>query len=624
MTAMVILLTLSHCGKSDPDREANRLFVEAYRLSENAAELEQQDPVAAFEKYNQALQNIDKIIEEYPDTPVAVDATQQRTLLGDMSIGKLRLTVPRMKDRASALDNFHELTKYLSDRRGELQKVEYLINYAGYLYRFEHTDHFAEIITEVSEMAHNHWNTEVSDSIYMRLSGLYAATESWNKAIEMADYIQNQQLIRSSLEKIIDEGFVADQKGDAPDRLSDLISFLNPNRRLHIISNLSSALLEADCREVATDLVRSNIQGPDTDGALERIDVLNELATTFSRYGEFELVDEIVSKIDNIDDDYTGFALREKATQMYRQGKRDEAMEMIASFDRNYFRHTSLSEIAVQRAESGLITNALELVDELPDQMMEKTDSKIKIAYILADFGDYERSDSLINAVLPGINELGSSLNRARKHLMLAEIYAMRNERSLSAGALERAEDHAKEISGSESINSVLTDIFRLWVDLGRPDRALDLAAWFRMDHDSFEKSIPGLFRHAIERDYHDLAKSLAGITDSRAYFEYILNSIYLDMERTVRSRQLAYDIRSFEWRARAVSDLAMELKMDNEDAASNKAATDVLQMLDRIRNKENRERSLLYVSKRLSAAGIAMNEERKTLLKELVGQLDY
>ncbi|MDI6402890.1 hypothetical protein QLX67_12860, partial [Balneolaceae bacterium ANBcel3] len=57
----------------DTDREANRLFVQAFRLTEQALKLEQDDPAEAYTLYQQALQNIDQIIENYPDTQVAVD-----------------------------------------------------------------------------------------------------------------------------------------------------------------------------------------------------------------------------------------------------------------------------------------------------------------------------------------------------------------------------------------------------------------------------------------------------------------------------------------------------------------------------------------------------------------------
>ncbi len=624
VTAVITIVILTQCGDADPDREANRLFVEAYRLSEEASKLEENDPVAAFEKYNRALQNIDKIIEDFPDTPVAVDATQQRTLIGDMSIGKLRLTVPRMKARASSLDDFHSLAKYLSGRHKEVQKAEHLIEYAGFLHRFDRRDLFDEIVSEVTDLADNHWNTEISDPVYNQLSGLYAGTGDWNNAIQMADQIQNLRLIRDAVEHMIAKGFVAERKEDAPGQLSDLISYLEPNNQLHVRTKLAVDLLESGNHDHAVNLISTGVPGVDEEGALERLETLNELVTILSRHGKFEIVAEIITAIDEIDEDYTGFALREKAVQLYRQGKQEEAMEIATSFGRDYFRHTSLSKIAVQRAETGRVSDALTLLDDIPGQLAEKTESRLQIAYILSDFGDYERSDSLIEISVPEIDALESSIDRARGHLTLADIYTMRNERSRAAGALENAERHARDISGSESMNAVTDEIFRLWADIGRPDRALDAATWFRMDHESFEDRVDELFRHAVERDFHDLAKSLAGITDRRAYFEYKLCLVYLDSGRTVRARQLAYEIRNFEWRTRAVADLSVELKRNDEVAASEKAATDALQMLNRIRDAERKEGTLLHVAKRLSASGLAMNEERKTLLKGLVGQLDH
>ncbi len=619
----IIAGILVHCEKTDAEREANRLFVEAYQLTEAAHELEETDPEGTYEYYRQALEKIEKIIDNFPDTQIAVDVAQHRTRIGDITVGDLRRKVPLYASRAEALDNFHKLTLYAINMENEdLDRGLKRLEYARILFHNSKEEHHDDLVRTVIRQADQHWNREIIDRLYHDLSVHFSSISRWQQSIDMADRIQDPSLLSHSLQQLVSSGYITDGADvRALEHLYGYLNYIDPVSQLNLIEMICRNLFTSGRGSQALALVRERLPPPDEDRALEHIEALTDLSNVFSEHAEFEVSQQLIMQIGNIDSNYSDFALRDMASYLALHGRMGEAMKIVENFERDYFKHTTMAAIAVQNARSDSLDLAVSLLERIPVHVSEKTESLLEVAWIIAD--DENRADSLLQLALTGIGDIPSSLQRAHANLRVADIQIRHNKRSLAAEALENAEVQAREITGSESLNYLIAQLIERWISLGRPDRALDIAAWFRMSDPSFDDLVPGLFSYAINRGYHDFARSLAVMTDRRARFQYILVEVYLDLGLVSQPSELAYEIRNYYWRSRALAKLTTGLINKVNLAAAEKAATDILLTMQRIRDLDEKKLALFHVSALLSSAGITMNDERRALTVELLGGFD-
>lgn len=618
-----VLFLLSYCGTSDPDREANRLFVEAYRLTERAGELEQEDPVAAYRHYREALDNIEKIIEDYSTTTVAVNATQQQTSIGELTIAELRRKVPLLESRAGALEGFHELTLYLAGRMDdETESAELKIRYAQWAYANEDTTLYHELMEQVRSEADQHWNTEITDPIYSRLAVTYSKHRRWPQALEAANQIQDSELLSRTLENILDNGFIQHAEKSGYEDIIPQLDYVSPTDHINLLERMAVDLFSTGAREEALSLLTSLPPADEDDDMLAHIDALTRLSEAYTSRGEFEASRSIIDEIRELDEDYADFALRDLSIELARRQNMDEALEIAHSFGREYFEHAAIARISVQHAANGMISEALTMLDDIPYDVSEKAESYIDIAYLLSDYGDNERADSLLNAAGPLMENIDSHALRLELALETADIHMLRNERSLAADVLDEAENNVMQISGSQNLNYIIEQIVSRWITLGRPDRVLESAVYFDMEQEEGSRRMQRLMEQASDNGYHELARSLAGMSEKQHHLLFLLNQHYLERNNIDRSIELSYDIRNYHWRSKALSDLAGVLAgISGREVETEKAATDALQTIQRIRDEATKEETLLYVSSRLSASGITMNESLKSLAKELLGQ---
>lgn len=618
---LVFALLLVQCGSTDPDREANRLFVEAYRLTDEARDLENENPVEAYQKYESALARIERIIEEFSETDVAVNVTQQQTRIGEMTIGELRRIVPVFEARANALDSFERLADYMFNRvDDELQRAEKKIRYARWLR--DRDQAYTSVLEDVSQLANRQWNTEISDPIYLRLSSAYALFGDWESAIQTADRIQSRRMLFEALETMIEAGYVRQDDEQMLEALLQLIEYAGPTESLQLVSGIVSDLFQLGEGETARELVADPLPLPDDDAVLEHIEALSNLSNVFATNGAFETSRLLIREIASLEEDYADFALRDLSVELARRRNIDEAFEIVNEFDRDYFRYEASSRIAVVQAENGRVSEALHLLSRVPDDVAEKADAKISIAYLLEDFGDHERSDSLLQVAQPTLETVSSVLQQAQLLIGLAEVYQHKEERSLAAQTLIEAEEKILAISGSGSRNHMITEISRMWIRLGRPDRVLDLATGFDMNHDGFQPLFQQILEAAIRENLHDLARTLSAMTDRPHFYTYYLAGLYIERNDLETAADISYDIRNNSKRAKALVDLSYTFTVNNVSAEADKTAADAIQVIRRIRSEAEREEVLCYVASRLAASGITMNQELHALISDVLGDL--
>jgi biopolymer transport protein ExbD len=99
MIVMVALVGLVGCGKKEPelstkkvitpDEAANKLFVEATKLISQAKAKEDSDIKSAIAGYKKALDNLRKIINEYPESGLAVKLVSNETIFTGHSMAQL-------------------------------------------------------------------------------------------------------------------------------------------------------------------------------------------------------------------------------------------------------------------------------------------------------------------------------------------------------------------------------------------------------------------------------------------------------------------------------------------------------------------------------------------------------
>ncbi len=623
MILPLLLGVLFQCGKPDAEREANRLFVEAYQHIDAAGKLEGHDPAEAHIHYRLALEKIEQIINNYSDSQIAVDVAQHRTRIGDLTIGDLRRKVPSYAARAEALESFHKLTLYaIGMEDNVLDKGLFELDYAGLLTRNPRDLHHDELVRMVESRADRHWDREVTDRLYFELSVHFSEIARWPRSLKNADRIQNPELLYESLKQIVLFGYITDELDPrALEQFYSYIPYLNPVDQVRIIELICKELFTSGRGAQAVALVRERLPSPDDDHALEHIEMLTDLSNTLADHGEFVLSRQIVRQIGNIDSNYTDFALRYLAVQLGLHDKMDEALKIVEGFNRDYFEHTTLAALAVRQAKRDSIDHALNLLGQIPDNVSEKTESLLEIAWIVSD--NEALADSLILLGSAGIGGMTSSLQRSYAYLRIADIQIRHDKRSLAAQAIENAESDAHDVAGAEAHNQLIAEIIERWISLGRPDRALDIAAWFQMSDPSFNSLVSELYAFAIARGYHDFARSLAGMSDRRPYYQFILIETYLDNGMISQPSELAYDIRNYYWRTRALGRLSTDLKIKVNNAAAEKAATDALLTMQRIRDIDERQQALIRVSALLSAGNITMNEERRALALDVLNSFE-
>jgi tetratricopeptide (TPR) repeat protein len=620
---ILLLLTaiLAGCGRADADREANRLFVEAYQLTEAANRSEIDDPAGSYGYYLRAVEKIDQIIANYPGTSVAVDVAQRRTRIGEITIGELRDKVPRLAAKSRALEDFHNLALHLAGMEDDEEHFTRKLGHARLLHDRGFADRHEEILRELAGRAERQWNRELTDRFYFELSTHYAELSRWEESLRFTDLIQDHSLLSDALLHLLDSGFI----GEAPVRLFQRITvyldYMNPVIRIRLIDRLCDGMLAAGYRPQAVAILQEDLPEPSDSRNLDHLNSLARLSATLGQHGEYDLSRAVIGLIGRTDPNYADFARRDLAVAMARRGEPDKGITFAGEFNRVHFRHTAFTSIALSMAESDSLQGALQLLERVPRNLAERTDVLLRIALMAADQGDL--ADSLLNAAFPGIASVEAPMIRTGLYIRVAEIHLQRNRRSQAAEAMETAEEHAAAVSDPENINQTVASIIRTWLSLGRPDRALDAATWYRMDHPSFERKAPDLFAHAINRGYHDFARTLAGMTERRPYFQYVLVSAYLDHGMISQPSELAYEIRDFYWRSRALSLLTMDLKTKVNLATAERAATDALLVMQRIRDRHTKKQALFHAASFFASAELTMDQERRTLVTELLRQIE-
>ena len=86
LVPLLLILWMLGCG-GDPNKKANELFVESVRLI-NSAENKTGD--AAIADYEQALANLQQIIDEYSESDLAVKLVSGDTLFSDSNLSDVR------------------------------------------------------------------------------------------------------------------------------------------------------------------------------------------------------------------------------------------------------------------------------------------------------------------------------------------------------------------------------------------------------------------------------------------------------------------------------------------------------------------------------------------------------
>ncbi len=618
LTVLLLASSLAGCGKTDADKEANRLFVEAYQLTEQAHRSEANDPAGSYVYYRKAVEKIDNIISNYPGSAVAVDVTQRRTRIGEITIGELRDKVPRLAARAKALEGFHDLALFLAGLEDDEAHFSMKLAHARKMHEKGFNNRHDELVGELAERAQRHWNRELTDRFYYGLSTHFADLSRWDESLRYTDLIQDHAQLSDALHHMLDQGFIGEASSRLFPRITVYLDYLDAVNRIRLTERLTDGMLSAGYRPQAIAILQEDLPEPSGPGALDHLTALVELSSTLASHGEYDLSLSIIELIGKYDANYADFSRRDLAVAMARRGDPDRAIEFAGQFERDQFRYTALSSIALELSESDSIDAALMLLDRIPDDLAEKTDVVLRMALL-----SNEHADSLLNMALPGIEAVDAPMIRAGLHIRVAEIHLRQNRRSLAAEAMELAEEHAAVLSDPENINHTITSIIKTWLSLGRPDRALDAASWFRMDHPSFARIAPDLFSHSINRGFHDFARTIAGMTDRRPFFQFKLISVYLDQGMISQPSELAYEIRDFYWRSRAVSLLVSDLKNKVNPAAAERAATDALLMMQRIRDTSQKKQALFHAASLFASADMVMEQELRLLVTELISQID-
>jgi tetratricopeptide (TPR) repeat protein len=609
------------CGRVDADREANRLFVEAYQHTSVALQSEQHDPAEAYAHYRQALEKIESIISNYPNTSVAVDVAQHRTRIGDITIGDLRSKVPRFAARADALENFHKLTLYLIDFEDQKERALRRLTYASILKGHGQDDLHDELISQVRRQADRHWDRQVIDRIYFELARHHASLAQWDSSLQLVDRLQDRQYLYEALDHLLVEGFLKDRSDRGYLDVTGYLDYLDPVNRIRLTGRLCGDLIAAGQRAQAMAILQEGLPGPGDNDNLDYINALSQMASILSEHGEIDASRSIIEQIGQMDSNYADFSLRDLSIAVARQGDLQAALHIAEAFERAYFRNTAFAGISLELARRDSIAQALGLLNQIPDNLDEKTESLITLAGM--GFEDGSLVDSLLQAAVPRIQDLDSPVARANASIRLADIHITHDRRSLAAQAMEQAEQHTSLVSDPENINLLLSDIVRMWISLGRPDRALDIATRYRMDHPSFKKEMPGLFAFAIQRGFHDFARTLAGMTDDRPFYLHMLITEYLHQGVISQPSELAYEIRNYYWRSRALALLSMKLREKVNVATAERAATDVLLTIQRIRDRSEKQQALYHAASLLSAGGINLDQDRRPLVIDLINQID-
>lgn len=618
-----LFLLLAQCTAPDSDREANRLFVEAFRQVETALQIEEEDPVAAYENYRGALDNIEMIIERFPGTQIAVSVTQHQTLVGELTIGELRRKVPVLRARASALDDFEKLALYLIRRTGdEVDQAEKLKEYALIAYKNGRTDLYERLISDIARQADIHWSVEKADRINLFLTQSHAQAKNWQYAMTSAEQIQDRRILNQALSYMVESGFPEKDVPHLHESFLLLMEYLSPEDHVLLLARMTEHLYREGMADRVPDLQSRALPSPEERNRLDYIEALTVLSGVYSRNEAFDASMSVIHLIESLDDRYSGFAMRELATELARRHQLEKALELARSLENEYFRSTSVTAIAVEHAKNGFVARSLAMLDTIPDHLAEKMTAHSELIDILVDFGDYQRADSLLASYLESVGQHASAHFRIQSDLWLSNLHKKRNHRSRSVASLQQAEEKIRALSDPAKRNQFITDAAQLWIQLGRPDRATELAGHYAMDHESFLPGMQRLMIMAADTRYRELPVTLSILSRDAPLLQFRLAEHYLQNEDFGSAVTIAYDIRSYYWRSLALGRLSGKLAAAGRVLDAEKSATDALLTAARIRDDSQSADALLHTALHHSVSGFEMSAERRDLTGPLLSRI--
>ncbi|MDI6400582.1 hypothetical protein QLX67_01120, partial [Balneolaceae bacterium ANBcel3] len=550
---------------------------------------------------------------------------QHQTRIGDMTVGELRRKLPLLQTRANALSGFMPLSNYLINRvSNEVARASRHLQQAEWLHNAERERAFSEKMQHLRTSADRHWNTEITDSIYYSMVPYYMMANKSEDALSVTNRIRNQQLIAGALEQIALQLTVDNSSEEVLNRFTSLLDYVDPTEYLSLTALLTEFLFTSEDHDRARSLAESlpEISSPQQQN--EYLHKLMRLHALFAAEGLYETSSNLLNRMKALDETTYHFAFRDHVISLSKNGDHAQSVSLLDSLHTDYFRHSAISGIAMAMAEQGWVSDALTLMEQIPDSISDKTIAHVNIACTLYDFHDFERGDSLLEASLPWIREIPSRMERTRILIQVSKMNR-RIDRPMSVVAdfLEQAEASLDGITNADSFNLLAVSIIEQWLIIGRPDRARTLAEKMRPSGSQYSDQINGLMAQSVEQEYDSLARALAIMDEQRQHLHlYALSQLYLKQSNTTKATELSYTIRNFYWRSLALADLTVHLMSKGDSTEVGKAATDTLLMIQRIRDPEVKEKALEYASSRFGTAGLDMSDENRSIAAEMLSEL--
>ena len=399
---LLVAILLTSCSRSDPEQEAAKLFTEASDMYKSVSDREDISFSEEYDGYMEVFAKIDKIKTKYPNSEVAKNI-DEKEIVNYLTVSDLKAYVYSLgKIKALAEGDPLSCALFMLYMTGEDDQLYILSSLLGS--GSAGLDHYDQALIMVRTLSYNTqepmllgmiakkfiesgqiarasqlideiFDPEIKKDVSNEMAVKYLELGKFKDALEIVRSIEDQYERNSMLSSIALKYAETGQDKQAFE-VVDLIDL--DSTRVSTLANIAAAYAEAGRKDKASETLTQVIkESQEIEDRLDRsnitVGIISNEAAVVSHY------DTILALSKTMEDTATKcYILLSLAEEYFEIGQKDKALELLS-----------------KALES---TKALKK-DDADDVFINKEQFLSFIAFKLADFGEYERANEVVNSI---------------------------------------------------------------------------------------------------------------------------------------------------------------------------------------------------------------------------------
>jgi len=383
---VISLAMVAIVGCSSPDEKANSLFIEAFRLVEEAQEAEKISYIDASRLYEKALKKTEIITTKYPSSTLAVQIVLGKVTLAGYTLSELKeiLTQVRMKAKAE----------------GDLRMCAMLV---------------ASTITPSLRFFSK-------DAALADIAISYAEAGDFSMALDVVKTISDAS---DKFRVLADVARKYAEAGHFDQALEVARAIKDPYYRSQALTYIAGKYEEAEIKAETSSTLSQSIEAIKTiKDPHRRVSALTEIALTYAKSGMGRKASEILSQAlkvaeTEMEDDWflhsKSFALSDIATNYAEIGQYYRALEIARTIKHPWYKSAALANIAVKCVQAGMSTQASEILSQAFEiaKTTREPDALANVAVKYAEIGMSEKASAILSEAIDLAKNIRSSYELA-------------------------------------------------------------------------------------------------------------------------------------------------------------------------------------------------------------------